>query len=98
MLRRNLNFNLEPEELYLASPMPLIESSALDTGARNTVKILYTNWEGETSYRNIHPIDIKFRSSRWHGEPQWLLIVKDLDKEEMREFAMKDIKGWSPIL
>ena len=32
------------------------------------VKILYTNWKGVTSYRNIIPKSIEFKSTDWHKE------------------------------
>ena len=61
------------------------------------VKILYTNWKGNTKYRRISPINIAFDSNQWHQEPQWLLKAVDCDKGEIREFAIKDIKEWIPL-
>ena len=34
------------------------------------VKILYTNYRGETSYREILPEKIWFGSTEWHPEAQ----------------------------
>ena len=58
------------------------------------VKILYTNWKGETSYRNIIPESIEFKSTEWHKEEQWILNAFDVDKQTQRGFAIKDIKEW----
>ena len=58
------------------------------------VRILYTNWRGETAVRRILPKEIIFSSNEWHKEKQWLLIAQDLDKEAERSFAMKDIRSW----
>ena len=58
------------------------------------VKILYTNWKGETKYRNIIPKSIEFKSTQWHKEEQWILNAFDVDKNANRAFAIKDIKEW----
>ncbi len=58
------------------------------------VKILYTNYRGETSLRTIVPMKIWFGSTDWHPTPQWLLDAQDIQKEAERSFAMKDIKAW----
>ncbi len=56
------------------------------------IKILYTNWKGETAYRNIVPKNIEFKSTEWHKEEQWILNAFDVDKQADRGFALKDIK------
>lgn len=61
---------------------------------KKTVKILYTNWKGETSVRNIIPERIEFLSNEWHKEEQWCLVAFDIDKRDFRTFACKDIKSW----
>lgn len=58
------------------------------------IKILYTNWKGDTHVRNIFPKKIIFTSNKWHKEEQWCLLALDLDKKEERTFACKDIKAW----
>lgn len=59
------------------------------------VKILYKNWKGVTSYRNIVPKSVEFKSTEWHPEEQWILNAFDIDKQADRAFAVKDIKEWS---
>ena len=61
---------------------------------KKVVKILYTNWKGETKYRNIIPINVEFKSTEWHKEEQWILNAFDIDKQANRGFAIKDIKEW----
>lgn len=56
------------------------------------LEILYKNWRGEESVRKIIPKSVRYDSTKWHPEPQWLLLAFDLDKKEEREFAMKDFK------
>ena len=58
------------------------------------VRILYTNWQGFTSYINIIPKSIEFKSTDWHKEEQWILNAFDVDKQADRGFAIKDIKEW----
>lgn len=57
----------------------------------------YTNWKGERSNRTILPIRIYWGSNEWHQEEQWLLEAHDLEKQEPRNFAMKDIHSWTPV-
>lgn len=60
------------------------------------VQIEYMNWKGERGRRTIMPSVIRFGTSHWHKDQQWLLRAFDISKGEMREFAMKDIHDWSP--
>lgn len=59
------------------------------------VRILYTNYRGETKYRNIVPLRIQFTATDWHPEEQWILVAHDVDKNAERGFAIKDIKEWN---
>jgi len=58
------------------------------------VRIVYTNYRGETAIRTILPEQLHFGSTSWHPEPQWLLDAVDVEKREKRTFAMKDIRVW----
>jgi predicted DNA-binding transcriptional regulator YafY len=59
-----------------------------------TVRILYTNYRGETTLRRIVPERVHFASTDWHPKPQWLLDALDVERNAMRSFAMKDIRSW----
>ena len=59
--------------------------------ADRTIVIEYTNWRGERTHRHIKPISIDFTSNKWHPEPQWIMDALDLDKNEVRSFAMSGI-------
>jgi predicted DNA-binding transcriptional regulator YafY len=61
---------------------------------KKTVKIVYTNWRGETAERAIVPVKIWFGSTQWHKDEQWLLRAHNQDKNAERDFALKDIKEW----
>ncbi|HEY1096573.1 MAG TPA: hypothetical protein VGF14_04980 [Alphaproteobacteria bacterium] len=58
------------------------------------VKINYTNYRGETAIRRIVPIKIWFGQTEWHPHDQWLMDALDVEKNENRSFALKDIKEW----
>lgn len=53
----------------------------------------YRNYKGEEGYRRVRPISIRFGTSEWHKEPQWLMLADDTVNEKQREFAMRDISG-----
>lgn len=61
---------------------------------KKAVKIVYTNYKGETAVRTIIPKELKFGSTEYHKEEQWLLVADDLEKNAERTFAMKDVKAW----
>lgn len=58
------------------------------------VRIVYTNYRGETAIRLIVPERIHHGATEWHPEPQWLLDAFDVEKDATRSFAMKDIRAW----
>jgi predicted DNA-binding transcriptional regulator YafY len=61
------------------------------------VKVYYTNYRGETAWRVIYPENIFFGSTQWHPEMQWLLRAYDPEKQDFRDFAIKDISSWIPL-
>lgn len=60
------------------------------------VVIDYTNWRKQRRSRKIVPISVRFGSSDYHREPQWLLQALDLETGKEKEFSMKDIHSWRP--
>ncbi len=60
-----------------------------------TVRIMYTNYRGETGERKIIPQRIYFGKTDYHPEEQWLLVAFDIDKNAERTFAIKDIQKWA---
>lgn len=67
----------------------------LSTNTSKRIKFKYKNYRNEISWRTIEPIEIRFGSTEWHNEPQWLLRAFDIEKDAEREFAIKDILIWS---
>jgi predicted DNA-binding transcriptional regulator YafY len=66
--------------------MPMLERKT-----RREISIRYRNWRGEVSVRRVLPETIWFGATEWHPEHQWLMDAVDLDRDEMRSFAIKDI-------
>jgi predicted DNA-binding transcriptional regulator YafY len=58
------------------------------------VSIDYTNHRGERHLRLILPLRIVFESSEFHPVAQWILYADDLQKNEERGFALKDVHSW----
>lgn len=52
----------------------------------------YTNYKGEWSVRNALVLDVLYGSNKYHPEKQFLIHARDLNKNEIRYFAMKDMK------
>lgn len=64
------------------------------------VMIDYTNHAGMRTIRQIVPMlqerSFRFGSTEWHPETQYLLDAYDIQKDDLRTFAVKDIHSWSP--
>lgn len=66
-------------------------------GESAIVCICYTNWRGETKMRRILPKRLWFgKMPPYHRDEQWLLDATDLDKQQPRTFALKDVRSWFP--
>lgn len=68
------------------------ENAVLDE--ETVVRILYTNYRGETAIRQIIPQRVWYGATQWHPESQWLLDAIDLEKNAVRAFALKDVRAW----
>jgi predicted DNA-binding transcriptional regulator YafY len=72
------------------------EKGTVDSGfdLRKAVRIVYTNYRGETARREIIPQRLWFGATKWHPDEQWLLDAIDVDKKSPRSFALRDIKSY----
>ena len=59
---------------------------------RDQLVFEYVNWQGEKNIRKVKPHRIWYGSTQWHPNPQWLLEATDIEKQEIRNFALKDIQ------
>lgn len=62
--------------------------------------IEYTNWKGEDHLYFIYPISVKFESTEYYPEKQWLLEAsmygkddKEFEDPELRKFSLANIKS-----
>lgn len=66
------------------------------------IVIDYTNYRGERAKRKVRPFNdgqagpFYFGSSQYHPDKQWMMVAVDLEKDQVRHFAMKDIHSWHP--
>lgn len=51
----------------------------------------YKNWRGEIGVRRVLPRQVYFGNTNYHTQPQWLMEAFDLDKLEVRIFAISEI-------
>lgn len=57
------------------------------------ISFLYLNHRGKIGTRKVIYDGVRYGTSEWHKEPQWLLKGIDIDRNQIREFAMKDMKN-----
>ncbi len=65
-----------------------LSSTSAPTGA---ITFWYRNYRGEEGYRRARPINIRFGTTEWNKEPQWLMLEDHIVNGKCREFAMKDM-------
>lgn len=78
--------------------MPGISDEPANPAADGAIVFWYRNYKGEEGYRRAIPISIRYGTSEWHKEPQWLWLMDDTVNGKRREFAMRDIcRVWSAV-
>lgn len=61
------------------------------TENKQTIRFRYKHrTTGEVELRTAIPEKLYFGSTEWHPEEQWIMRAHDLDKDDMRHFALKD--------
>lgn len=66
-------------------------SCSLELASGQTVRFRYRNWRGVVAVRSARVLRLIYGATEWHPEPQWLLEAVDLDKDEVRLFALADM-------
>lgn len=56
------------------------------------LKLIYKNYKNDVSERKIIPLEIFFGANEFHKDEQWLIRVWDIDKNDYRTYAFKDIQ------
>lgn len=62
---------------------------------RTAVEFDYVNHRGERGRRRAILTGLRFGSTAWHPEPQWLLDGIDLGRGEARTYALSDVGVYS---
>jgi len=62
------------------------------------VKLRYRNWKGETRIREVRICYTAFAGTEYHPEPQWIVVVYDTEKKDLRYFALKDCDFLTPTM
>ena len=57
------------------------------------VHLDYTNWKGERRWRRVLPQSLWYGTTSYHPTPQWFIRAVDLEKNAVRDFAVKDLHG-----
>src|SRR5262245_42314613 len=82
---------------FLNARARLEELNASITLPDRMIEFDYINHEEKQSQRHITIYSIRFGTSEWYPEPQWLILAWDHDKEDWREFAVNKmfyIRPW----
>jgi predicted DNA-binding transcriptional regulator YafY len=55
-----------------------------------SIKMMYTNYKGETRERTIIPLACTFEKSPWHGDGErvWILHARDMEIDKARGFEL----------
>lgn len=56
------------------------------------IRFFYRNWKGECNYRNVKGVPMWwYGESPYHKGAQWFIRAHDVDKDDIRDFAVVDI-------
>ena len=60
------------------------------------ITIDYTNYRGERRIRTVMPIAFYFGVNNYHEGEQWFMEATDLERNEIRVFALNQVHAWNP--
>jgi hypothetical protein len=79
---------LVPKPIHRTGPEGLRVQLAVD----GEIAFDYVNWRGERAVRRASgPYSIRYGTSEYHAEPQFLLSATDLERGQPREYALRDM-------
>lgn len=58
---------------------------------KKEITFKYKNWRGDTAVRTVIPQNIWYGESQWHSGFQWFMRAHDIEKGEIRDFALADM-------
>lgn len=65
----------------------------MEFAPHDKIEFDYINWEGVKGHRKTEIEGLYYGSTVHHKEEQWLLKGFDLDKQDYRIYALKDMKN-----
>lgn len=67
---------------------------------KEILRFKYRNWRGDIRDRSVIPVRTTVASSEYHnfGKPCWIMTAFDTEKNELRDFALKDILEYYDII
>lgn len=72
--------------------MSKIERSLYSGLDSPNIRFFYRNWKGECGYRTIKGAPMFwYGESPYHKGAQWFIKAHDVDKDDIRDFAVVDI-------
>lgn len=76
---------------YLAALARVSEFAQAEGLHHQVIEFDYVNWRGEAARRQVKPMTVRWGTSDWYKEPQWLLSCWDLERKDVREFALANM-------
>ena len=69
------------------------ETTDAPISTKQILRFRYRNWRGEVADRAVIPIRTSVGVSIYHndGNPCWIMTAYDTEKDQIRDFALKDI-------
>ena len=58
-------------------------------------KFNYKNYKNIINERVVNPIKLYYGNTKWYPDNQWLLEAYDIEKKDIKIFAMKNIQKWN---
>jgi hypothetical protein len=65
--------------------------------ANTLLRFRYTNYKLETENRRARVLSVWYGSSEFHQGEQWFLMARDVDRDAIRHFAMRDMSEVSRV-
>lgn len=61
-------------------------------GRGDVIRFNYTNYQMETEWRTATVMEFWYGASTYHQGEQWFCQARDHDRQEMRNFALRDMR------
>lgn len=96
-----IEFESPEEAEWFNTQTNIIERNLYEEcSTQQVLRFRYRNWRGEVSDRSVIPVRTAVANSVYHndGKPCWIMHAYDTQKNDFRDFALKDIIEYYDIL